>query len=382
MNVLEHYLKRATHNVWGAQKLKIQAELRGSIEARAWQLECSGHPPQTALEIALRELGDHRAINAELIKVHTMPNFLKNTALLGLFAAVTITSLNSSQAQIDVINIPTVQIVTSPSNMTGTIASSEWVISEKHNLQFLDLVGIKQNLERQGVTVEMPESEQSATLRFVLPGNTKTLTIKGEANPLQESMSNAPIRPNSFIAGNYYISLWPFFKQLWQQSGLPIKIMGWRNPKMAIGTTEIQIGSNSMPATPRNIYTNIAGQTMVRNFPQVKGWISFSETHKHAARVQAPPGTVFALVTPSENQMYQFIDVARVADDGVLYFDAPHKVLEFVKTPLEVVQDRVKIAQYGYGRSGRPAKAILMRIGPDLKTSFETPKNLRSTSSI
>jgi hypothetical protein len=385
MTPLERYVTRATQHVWGKKKLEIQAELRGSIEARAWKLECQGFAPPEALETALRELGSPHAINAELIKVHTMPNVLKNTALLGLFTAFAITTLNPSRAQIDVVTIPAIKITTSNSNMTGTVASSQWIFSEKHNLQFLSLASLKQNLENAGIAVEATESEKSAILSFVLPGSTKTLSITAPVNHLQQTtiapQGHSP-RPNPFVAGDHYVMFWSFFDQLRQHSELPIKIRGWRNPKLAIGTTEIQIGSSTAPAHPRNIYTNIAGQALLRNHPQVKGWISFSDTHKHAVRIQADPGTVFALITTSGNQIYQHIDVARVADDGVLYFDAPYKVLEFVKTPLEVVQDRVKIAQYGYGRAGRPAKAILMRISADFKTSFETPKNSRSTSSI
>ena len=67
-----------------------------------------------------------------------------------------------------------------------------------------------------------------------------------------------------------------------------------------------------------------------------------------------------------------------VEDDGVLYFDAPHKVLEFVKTPFELVRDRANIGERGYGSSSRPAKALLIRITPDLKTSFVLPARVRS----
>jgi hypothetical protein len=99
MNPLETYLNRATRGVWGKKKLEVIAELRGSIEARAWKLECLGFDAECALKMALREMGEAQAIAAGLTKVHTMPTILKSTLALGLFASIAITSLNSSQAQ-------------------------------------------------------------------------------------------------------------------------------------------------------------------------------------------------------------------------------------------------------------------------------------------
>jgi hypothetical protein len=52
MNPLETYLNRATRGIWGKKKLEVKAELRGSIEARAWKLECLGFTPELALETA------------------------------------------------------------------------------------------------------------------------------------------------------------------------------------------------------------------------------------------------------------------------------------------------------------------------------------------
>jgi hypothetical protein len=51
-----------------------------------------------------------------------------------------------------------------------------------------------------------------------------------------------------------------------------------------------------------------------------------------------------------------------------------------VKTQLELVRDRLNIKRRNYGSSGRPAKALLVKITPDLKTSFVLPAKLRSAA--
>ena len=103
-----------------------------------------------------------------------------------------------------------------------------------------------------------------------------------------------------------------------------------------------------------------------------------SDAHTFGIRTESPISTVYAVMTTTDDPNRFHADAARVADDSVLYFDAPHKVLEFVRTPLELVKDRANINKRGYGSSSRPAKALLIRITHDLKTSFVLPARVRS----
>ena len=103
-----------------------------------------------------------------------------------------------------------------------------------------------------------------------------------------------------------------------------------------------------------------------------------SDAHTFGIRTESPISTVYAVLTTTDDPSRFHVDAARVADDGVLYFDAPHEVLEFVRTPLELVRDRANINKRGYGSSSRPAKALLIRITHDLKTSFVLPARVRS----
>jgi hypothetical protein len=106
MNRLEQFLLRATRGLWGRKRLEVMAELRGSVEARVWKLECQGKTPEHALETALLEMGKPHHISTGLMRIHTMPKVLQNTVLFGLFLASSLTLFNISKAQVDVAVFP------------------------------------------------------------------------------------------------------------------------------------------------------------------------------------------------------------------------------------------------------------------------------------
>ena len=382
MNALETYLRRATRGVWGTKRTELIAELRGSIEARIWMLECQGYAPERALEAALSELGEPRAIAAGLIGVHTMPRIFRSTLALGLFAALSVTLINSSRAQIEVIGGTRFEINGADFNMTVTGPIDTY---------FLNFSSIKKSLEKAGMTVDESPSESLErskvvglvpTLRFRFPGSIQDMLL--QSTPVTGStISVNEVTTANSSAGvsdeGAYIAFPEFVRQLRQRSGLQIRIIGWRNPIIEVGTTKLQIGTDKATATPREIFVQAAGRAAQSGFPQLSAWLGFGGNEKHALRVSDPPGTAYAVVTSGPSvPSTQTVDAARVADDGVLYFETPHKVLEFVKTPLELVKDRANINKRGYGSSSRPAKALLIRITPDLKTSFVLPARVRS----
>ncbi len=83
---LETYLKQATRGIWGKRKQDAILELRGNIEARIWTLEHQGKTQSEALEMALQELGDPRAVRAGFVQVQSLPFILRAVVL----AAITI----------------------------------------------------------------------------------------------------------------------------------------------------------------------------------------------------------------------------------------------------------------------------------------------------
>jgi hypothetical protein len=78
---LEAYLKQATRGIWGKRKQEAILELRGNIETRIWTLEHQGKTQSEALEMALQELGDPRAVRAGFFQAQSLPFMLRAVVL-------------------------------------------------------------------------------------------------------------------------------------------------------------------------------------------------------------------------------------------------------------------------------------------------------------
>jgi hypothetical protein len=399
MDLLEKYLKQATRGVYGTKKLEIQAELRGSVEARTWQLESLGKSSHEALETALLQMGKATNISAGLIKEHTMPKILKSTVLAMIFAAASLTVFTTSRAQIEVVIPP---MSTEEYDLIPPIKE------RKLQVYYLSFSSIKENLEAAGITVDntpiAPVQKSSAykentlpTLRFRFPGANKDTILQtapgidsiwknNDGNLVQNS------KPTSELSNDrIYMGFWMFVDQL-RKTNLPIQIEGWRNPVFHIGATKLQIGSEKQGVTPWLMYSSIAGRAAKAGITNESGWGMLNIAQNHATRVNAPAGSVYAIVTTFDDprlsdrkrivsdQNMQHIDIARVGKDGILYFKAPHRVIEFVQSRETVFADRLNIDKKDYGDSKRPAKALLMRMNPDLTTTLELPAKTRSAT--
>jgi hypothetical protein len=86
---LETYLKKATRGLWGQRKHDAMLELRGNIEARIWTLEHHGKTQAEALEMALQELGDPRAVRAGFVQVQSLPSILRAVVLAAMTIWIT-----------------------------------------------------------------------------------------------------------------------------------------------------------------------------------------------------------------------------------------------------------------------------------------------------
>jgi hypothetical protein len=141
---LETYLRRATRGLWGKKRLEVREELTQHVLEKAHGHEVGGLQREAAIARALTELGDPRAIRSGMIGVHTMPKLFRNTAALGLFAAISLTALNSSRAQIEVV-LP---------NANLDALSANPITNSKFATYLLSFESIKQNLEGLGIVVD------------------------------------------------------------------------------------------------------------------------------------------------------------------------------------------------------------------------------------
>jgi hypothetical protein len=225
-------------------------------------------------------------------------------------------------------------------------------------------------------------------LTLKLPGSTRETVL--QATPaawvdVEGNLKWATYVPDGIPFNKQYLTFITFAKQLKERSGLAISISGWRNPQLQIGSSKFQLGSDQTPATPGNLYLSLASQAVSKSFSKTSaayGGMAGGGLDQHAVRINAPVGMVYAI---AETYLYSnttYWDVAQVASDGVLYFRASHSVLEFTRSPRALEIDVLnKGRPSGYGSGKQPAKALLIRITPDLQTHIELPARVRSIAS-
>jgi hypothetical protein len=394
---LETYLKQATRGIWGKRKQDAILELRGNIEARIWTLEHQGKTQAEALEIALQELGDARAVNAGMTQVHTMPNVTRNILLAGLISSVAAVGWTSSTAQIQTV--------------TPSIAGVCCELTEGiQNPKFLSLNDLKTRFAQANVSIEEtmqapesaeeywsgwpdPNAQQTRTLKLHFPEMSEGETVSVQAIPRQ-SVNQDGQNPQFTAGEDVFISPKSLVDQL-RVAHLPMFLQGWHNPTFRIGQTSVMIGSKEHPVIAANWYSNTVTESLGPQMDSLSNAIfawnqhsgRFQGRHIYSMRVDALPGTVYAIFTPMESPGELSItsgsnqaerdwieySLARVDDRGVLQFvDGAWKVIEFVQTSKDIADDinflksqkydPIQLKKLGYGSAKRPAKAMLVRL--------------------
>ena len=406
---LETYLKQATRGVWGKRKQDAILELRGNIEARIWTLEHKGKTKAEALEIALQELGNARAINSGMTQVHTMPHITRNILLAGLISSFAAVGWTSSTAQIQTV-VPSIQGVCC--QMFPTIQQP----------QFVSLNDLKSELESAGVTVDesmqrfepahesttfdgwpLVDASETRTLDLHFPEMADGETVRVQAL-LGLSVTADGQNPKFVAEEDVFISPESLIVQL-RKAKLPMTLEGWHNPTLRIGQTVVMIGTRESRVTGASWYSKILMDGMMNNIvanassnliftwdQQLVGVTTFGK-HIYSMRVNDRPGTVYGLLMPYKDVKMISIapavkidprwvsyTLARVDDQGVLQFvDGSAKVIEFVNSfqgisdDLEFLRankfDTARLDRLGYGSVKHPAKAMLVRLTGRLDTN-------------
>jgi hypothetical protein len=407
---LETYLKQATRGIWGKRRTDAILELRGNIEARIWTLEHQGKTQAEALEIALSELGDARAVNAGMTQVHTMPNVTRNILIAGLISTVTAVGWTSSTAQIQTVvpNIPNVCCQMMPGIQQP---------------QFVRMNDLKVQLERAGVTVDesMQRFEPSDEIGMSMGGwplanaaETRTLDlhfpemVEGETVRVQAllglSVTADGQNPQFISDEDVFIEPDSLIDQL-RMAKLPMTLEGWYNPTLRIGQTAITIGTRESPVTAATWYSNIATESVFKEGFSERGPSNIAFTwnqqlvgvttlgkYIYSMRVNDRPGTIYGLFMPVSNPSSLSVaginkpiswvsySLARVNNSGVLQFlDGSAQVIEFVKSFKGITDDLEflkankfaadRLDKLGYGSAKRPAKVMLVRLTGRLDTN-------------
>jgi hypothetical protein len=225
------------------------------------------------------------------------------------------------------------------------------------------------------------------TLRFRFPDANKDTVIQavpGVDSPYRTPngfLTFKPQPPADLALENIYIGTSQFVQQI-RRTGLPMRLEGWKNPFLHIGKTKLQLGNETQPFIPSSLFARLALGAMFAPTSSWQSWGTLSLVSSFAVRVDAPAGTVYGIGTPYGSDGIQLhLSLGRVSNEGILYFTAPHAVLEFAQSQEELYQDWLKIAELGYGSFSRPAKALLVRLENDLQTkTIEVPANKRTVA--
>lgn len=370
MNTLEQYITRATRGLYGAKKLEIQAELRGSIEARIWQLEMQGDT--NALETALSELGAATTINAGLFKEHVMPNISKAVFVAIAATALTIAGLSSSQAQVG-----------------WATAQDEYLKNSGFHDIFININDLKASFEKAGAVVSESMAEPKKytkrglifvttpvrswddtllvrTLDIQIPNSDQSIQLQALAKFSLNSEEKIATTPEeaTFISYNYMIDQFKATK-------LPVRFEGWQTPKIQVGDFSFTLEKTGSSPRPEMQYFQVFANWWIfsGDRPGVRNRLtgSFSTSglpYRHAIRTNEPANTIYAIVSSeggfrSAAGVYEprtSVILARTNTKGILEFSAPYRILQFGKNPL-LEKNPPSVA----GTEKNPAQALLLK---------------------
>ncbi len=339
----ERYLRQATRGLAGAARADVRAELSSHIHERLQHHLLAGLQGEEAERRVLAELGAPMAINRGFLQVHTLP-WLAPLSLLGMLGVTVILSLPHSLAEVQ-----------------GPDTSIPI-----RSLQYVEITSLKAELQREGVRVEGPENRWTLTF----PGGMRSVTLQPRtSNALLPNLYSLSQNGKTYLDANLVIGAAV-------QAGLPIRLDGWKNPQLHLGTVTLHLGTPAAPTDAYNIYAQFIGQFAVSvlgkrpttvNVGNLR-WTPLGIRSRYHIGPYGHPGEIYALVTVEivrGNSTFNF-DVAPVDDTGNLTFLLPYGLgrLEVV-TSLQAFQAQ----RARKGDQGTPA--VLLRLNNDTRSGAE-----------
>jgi hypothetical protein len=337
---LERYLRLATWGLPHKKRLEVRSELRGNIEVLAQDYQIQGHSQEQALELALRDFGAPERVCVGMGKVYIMPTIFRNAALMALVATLSISTLNSSTAQVTGTMIwPTPECA---SKSSFTIGPHQLACNT--NSFWVHWPSLKPTLEPLGVKVteyvSKPMDEKSIAIEF--PGATNTVLFKQTELQfmLFEDKSYEHLTDRNYISGHH------FFLTL-TNTLLPVTLRGWDNPEVSVGKTTFKLGTKQHVFKGENIYGSVMWDIILKTFPTPALEKFFTESvtqpitkqsadlRQHQIELpQGDPGSVYVLISREqrhfwESGIYQIQRIEPLNQDRTLTFLSRAKDIRF-----------------------------------------------------
>jgi len=263
MKQTEQYLRQATQGLWGRARRDLRTELQGHVNERIQEFRLGGLSMEEAERLTLRELGTPERVSSGMLGVHTVPALGKAGALSLLLATTLLTALPQGSAQVK--------------SLYGSLPNIG-------PASYLDFKQLKAALEKAGGELSgQPDAAFITVPNTLHPHYPLNTTQWPGALLIRENRTY--LNTNILMAGL-------------QNSGADLWVVGWKNPTLRAGTTDIHIDTDDVHVAG-DLYAN----TIISIAPSnVKG-IVFSPNMNVSDRSLVFKGEfkkdgIYALITP------------------------------------------------------------------------------------
>lgn len=353
----ERYLRRATRGLWGKRRQEVREELAAHLEGRVTAYQIAGLSEHDATERALAELGSPQHVSAGMTRLYTLPTVMGSSLAVAALCLSVLAFWPSSLAQPAVIGSfywPSPECTAAL--RTDSILGAFRVCRKVNTTLWLDPQALVRTLEAQGVRVR----RKAGTLTLTFPGGEYVgVPTGGYTVTLFEGISididNFEIEGAEEISAMPgSVSLWNLLKSVGEQSDLPIRVEGAKNPVVHLGEVSFQVGTKLRPVGGAEFYDSYLQNVYLNSLnmptgpeesfhmynPRVEYGASLEE---RALELDAAPGTygVITLLDPAtlgdswpsdevDSSLYVSFEVLR-PDEGSFVANLPEKPVRFVE---------------------------------------------------
>jgi|GEM_PF-1998936 len=259
MNLLEKYLNDTTRGLWGKRKKAVSLELRGAIEDKQHRYRVAGLGEREALERAIADLGNARAMRSSFFRLHSAPLLGQLGTLVLASSAAVLVLWPSSSAQVAATQAKPYQV-----DCVALTKQSAYEQRTPAERRLIESLALKQNANLDARAAAELCDASLKTYDYLklsdlesewrkMGASLRTLP-KGPGVQFDGTSIEVPVASEMVVKGEPYIGLYQLGLLL-NRSYLPLKLEGWVNPRIYVGGRSFQLGTPETPVSAVSVYT-------------------------------------------------------------------------------------------------------------------------------
>jgi len=256
MNSLEKYLNEATRGLFGKRKKAVQLELRGAIEDKQHRYRVAGLGEGQALERAIKDLGNARAVQGGFFRLHSAPLLGQLGALILASSAAVLALWPSSAAQVVALTPSATRILCDFSEKALSTLDINRAQSIRSALKSFPLEVLEESCR-------INQSSSEGGYIFLDRDSLALVLGKAGATVSQTALGGLDVQLNDgrsrFFTDNQEkgqrISASGFIASA-LQAKVPVRLEGLVNPRLFIGQTSLVIGTAQTPVSLSTLLLN------------------------------------------------------------------------------------------------------------------------------